>query len=450
MHSEKNGTTQRPRQQSGDGGTPAGRMVRALLGLPENTAGGLRGQGPAPPVAFRYQQRSSQPPPFTPSPWSEQEDALHRMNRKDEAPAAMAEGEDSQADRQAAGMAQSLPQPPARSGAEPLSVPAAAQAHPPGNEHAPRQVQVRPAAPVMPERAPVRSAARGPDEPRQPAPDSRPAPDDEMEAEPASREEIAIPGRSTLRKVFSALAASPEGEHLSAADQPLAVAHDAAPLPAGQDRAAGAAMDHGVRPRPKQPRPEAGQPPADRKPQWRSRLLPAALKAEGLMAQEFTTAGMTAPQAPSSAPGQRAKPPQRPADKSAGRPGRPESPAAAPESKANLSPRQRQEHPPVAAEPRGEGRLASATPARRPDEAGIRQIEELRRTFYELVNKKTMATAAQDNGQTTQSGRETPQPPPLQQIVVINRTSGSRSRGRLPAAFWERSYMARTTLKMIR
>lgn len=445
MHSEKN----TPRQQNG-GGSPSGRLVRSLLGLPERAAGRMQGHGPLPPVAFRYQQRSSQPAPFTPSPWSEQEDALPRMNREEEAPAALAEGEDSQADRQAAGLAQPLPQPPARSGEEPLSVPAAAQAHPPGNEHAPRQVQVRPAAPVMPERAPVSSVARGPEEPRQPAPESRPAPDGGMAAGPASREEIAVPGRSTLRQVFSALAASPEDEHLSAADQPLAVAQDAAPLPAGQDRTASAAMDHDVRPRPQQPRPAAASQPADRQPQWRARLLPAALQAEGLMAQEFTTAGMTAAQAPSSAPGQKAKPPQRPADKSPGRPGRAENPAAAPQAKANLSPRQRQEHPPVAAEPRGEGRLASATPARRPDEDGVRQIEELRRTFYELVAKKTTATAAQDHGPATPSREETPAPPPLQQIVVINRTSGSRSRGRVPAAFWERSYMARTTLKMIR
>ncbi|MCK9296404.1 MAG: hypothetical protein M0P70_15140 [Desulfobulbaceae bacterium] len=417
-------------------------MVRALLGLPERAAGRMQGHGPLPPGAFRYQQRSSLPAPSPPPPWSAQEDALPAMDREEEVPAARAEVEDSQADRPAAGLAQPLPQPPARSGSEPLAAPGAALAHGPGKEQAP--------APLMPEQAAARSAARGPEAPRQPAPDSRPAPAGEMKAEPAGREEIAIPGRSTLRQVFSALAASPEGEHLSAADQPPGMAQPAASPPGGQDRPASAAMDHGVRPRPEQPRPAAGQPPADRQPQWRSRLLPAAVQAEGLVPQGFTTAGMTAAQPQNSALGQRAKPPQRPTDKSAGRPGRAESPAAAPQAKADPNPAQRQEHPPGAAEPRDQRRLASATPARRPDEDGGRQIEELRRTFFELVSKKTSAHEPKDREQTTTAEAETPAPPPLQQIVVINRTSGSRSRGRLPAAFWERSYMARATLKMIR
>lgn len=209
-------------------------------------------------------------------------------------------------------------------------------------------------------------------------------------------------------------------------------------------------MDHDERPMPQQPRPEAARPPADLQPQWRARLLPAAVQAEGLMPQGFTAAGTTAAQPPGSAPGQRAKLPQSTADKSAGRPDKAEIPAAAPEAKADIAPSQRQEHPPVAAAPRGAERLASATPARRPDEDGARQIEELRRTFYELVSKKTSAHEPKDREQTTTAEAETPPQPPLQQIVVINRTSGSRSRGRLPAAFWERSCMARTTLKMIR
>lgn len=404
MHSEKN--THKPKQQSGDL-SPAGRLVRSLLGLPERTAGRMQGHGPLPPGAFRYQQRSSLPAPFTPSsPLAEQEDALPGM-----------------------------------------AVPAAAQAHPPGNEQAPQQTQVRPAAPMMPDHGPVRSVVRETEEPRQPAPDSRPTAGNEG---PDNRQEIAIPGRSTVRQVFSALAASAGNENPPAADQPLTMAHDAGPLPAGPARQESAAMDHDERPMPRQPRPKAARPPADLQPQWRSRLLPAAVQAEGLMPQGFTAANMTAAQAPGSALGQRAKPPQRPADPSAGRPGTAESPAAAPQAKADIAPSQRQEHPPVAAAPRGAERLASATPARRPDEDGARQIEELRRTFFELVSKKTSAHEPKDREQTTTAEAETPPQPPLQQIVVIKRTSGSRSRGRLPAAFWERSYMARATLKMIR
>jgi len=97
-----------------------------------------------------------------------------------------------------------------------------------------------------------------------------------------------------------------------------------------------------------------------------------------------------------------------------------------------------------------ETRNTSITPVRQSNGDGVRQIEELRQTFYELVSKKTSASGPKVNEPTNAAETETPLPPPLQQVVVINRSSGNRGRSRLPHAFWERSGMARTTLKMIR
>lgn len=423
MHSE-----QSPQKQQNGGNGPAGRKVRSLLGLPESGTGRLHGQAPVPPGAFRYQRQSGLPAPFPPSPMSEQPSAPDMMDREEQTPPVMAPGDSPQVDHQAADDAQSPPQPPAQGGARPLTVPAAAQAHQLSNEKTGQQAQRRPPASMLPDQVPVMSAAAdGTEEPGQPPPDNR--------------QEMAIPGRSTVRQVFTALTAAADGEKLPAPDQPPTMAQHAAPLPAGQARLAHPAMEHGER--------SAPLPPADRS-RPAAKPLPAAGQAMGLASREETTATMTAAQATDPATERRSNLRRDTADKIVEPAGKAETPATIPERKANIAPRQQREHPPVQAQPGGEERPAPATPARRPDADGARQIEELRRTFYELVSKKNMTTDTKDREQTTTAEAQPPPQPPLQQIVVINRTSGSRSRGREPYAFWERSCMARTTLKMIR
>jgi len=422
MHSEQN--TYKPNEQRG-ANSPAKRMVRSLLGLPESDAGRMHGQVPVPPGAFRYQLQSGPGAPFIPSPLSGQESELDLMDKEEERMEDTAPDNPPQVDRQAADDKQPLPQTSARSQARPVTEPAAAQAPRPGGAEVAQHAQMRPAEQMMADSAQAMSVARGTEEARQPAPDSEPTVMGEKNEGQGNRQEIAIPGRSTVRQVF------------------------AAPLPAGQARHESVTKNHGERSAPLSRRPEAAQPTADRPPPQTSRPLPATAQGQGHANQEATTAIMPAIHATGSAAGQRGKPILSTADKIAERTGMAEFPAAAPENKANIFPSQ-QGHPPTQTQPRGAERLASATPARRPDEDGVRKIEELRRTFYELVSKKTTITEAKVNEQTTAAEAETPPQPPLQQIVVINRTSGSRSRSRVPAAFWERSCMARTTLKMIR
>jgi hypothetical protein len=233
---------------------------------------------------------------------------------------------------------------------------------------------------------------------------------------------MAIPGRSTGRQVFAALTTVADGDTPQAADQPAAMEH-AVPLPAKQAGLAHAAMQHGERS-------AAPLPPADR---------------SSRPAEIMTTAQATDPAAE-----RKSKLRRSTADKIIAHAGKAETPATAPELMANIAPRLQPEHPPAQAQLRGEEQPGPATPARQPDVDGARQIEELRQTFYELVSKKSMTTGTKDPEQTTTTEAQPPPQPPLQQIVVINRTSGGRNHGREPYAFWERSCMARTTLKMIR
>lgn len=436
MHSE-----QSPQKQQNGGNGPARRKVRSLLGLPESGTGRLHGQAPVPPGAFRYQRQSGLPAPFPPTPMSEQQSAPDMMDREEQTPPVMTPGDSPQVDHQAADDARSLPQPPAQGGTRPLTVPAAAQAHQLSNEKTGQHAQRRPPASMLHDQVPVMSAADGTEEPGQPPPDNRPAASGKRDKGQGNRQEMAIPGRSTVRQVFTALTAAADGEKLPVPDQPPTMAQHAAPLPAGQARLAHAAMEHGER--------SARLPAADRS-RPAAMPLPAAGQAKGLASREETTAIMTAAQATDPATERRSNLRRSTADKIVEPAGKAETPAKAPELKANIAPRQQREHPPVQAQPWGEERPAPATPARRPDADGARQIEELRRTFYELVSKKNMTTDTKDREQTTTAEAQPPPQPPLQQIVVINRTSGSRSRGREPYAFWERSCMARTTLKMIR
>jgi len=457
MHSEKNGTTQRPRQQSGDSGTPAGRMVRALLGLPDNTAGGLRGQGPVPPVAFRYQMQPAAGEPSRPWPLSgrtpdrpadDMESVSALPDSKEVDATAVAPGHSPMVDRPAAGNAQraaSAP-PAARTGERPLARPAAANPPRPGGDEAPRHARPQPPAPMMTAMVPVIPALSGGEKTRQPAKDSGQAGErtqaaaGQKEATPGGRQEMAIPGRSTGRQVFTALVQE-TSDHPAAADQPPAMPQASLPLHAEQTRYPGAARNKAHRSAHLSHGEELAQPPLDR------RLTAQAATPMPVTAQWRGAATMAASHEPTPATGRKSTLPRGTAGKNAARGGAEEITAATPGRQPAVAAQQQEQ---ALVELQAGERHTAVAPARQPDEVGIRQIEELRRTFYELVSKKTMATAAQDNGQTTQSGRETPQPPPLQQIVVINRTSGSRSRGRLPAAFWERSYMARTTLKMIR
>ncbi|MBU0907989.1 MAG: hypothetical protein KJ717_00380, partial [Proteobacteria bacterium] len=374
-----------------------------------------------PPGAFRYQRQSGSQSLFTPSPLSGQEDVPEREEERLEA---VVPDDSPQVDRPADNGEQARLQPVAR----------------PSGAEAAQHLQAQPPAPIMPDQMPTKPVAHGAEEPRPPVPDHGPTALGEIKAEQDHRQEIAIPGRSTVRQVFSSLMAAKEDENIPAADrrQP-AMTQQPSPLPAGQARPKSAAVDLDERSAPLPRRPAAAQPTLDRQTQGMMRSLPAAAPEEGMATQESTP----------SATGQRGRLEQNTTNRIAGSTGKAAMPAAAPEVEPNLSSRQQQQHPPTQAEPGAKEIQPSVTPARRPDEDGPRQIEELRRTFYELVNKKSSAPESKAKEQTDTAEGQTP-PPPLQQIVVINRTAGSRSPGRLPAAFWERSYMARTTLKMSR
>lgn len=416
MHTEHN-----PQKQENGDKVPARRKVRSLLGLPESRTGSLHGQASVPPGAFRYQSQSGLQAPFTPTPMSLQQSVLDMIGGKEQPPSGMARSDSPQVDRQVADDAQSLPQPPGQGGARPLAVPAAGQAHQLSEKKTGQHAQRRPPAPLLPDQVPVMTAADGKEEPGQPTPDSRPLASGTIDKGQGNRQEMAIPGRSTVRLVFTALTAAADGEKRLAADQPAAMEH-AAPLPSGQARPVHAAMQHGEQ--------SAPLPPADHSSR------PATI--------------MTAAQAIDPAAERKSKPRRSTADKIVAHAGKAETPATAPELMANIAPRRQRQHPPVQAQPRGEEQPAPATPSRRPDVDGARQIEELRRTFYELVSQNSMNTGTKEREQTTTAEAQPPPQPPLQQIVVINRTSGGTSHGREPYAFWERSCMARTTLKIIR
>jgi hypothetical protein len=439
MHSEENGTTHR--QQQSDGDSPAKRMVRSLLGLPEMTAGGLHGHVPAPPGTFRYQIRPSAGEPslhwplsgWTPDQSADMESAIDRLDREEEDPQtkAIAPGEPPKVDRPAADDDQRVVSPPAaKSGKRPLARPAPAH--------------------MMPGMASVMPAVSGAEKPRQTAADSGQAVAGEKVTTPGGRQEIAIPGRSTDRQFFASLAQA-ESDNLSSAGPAPHMPQPPMPLHSGQAQHDSATMDHDDRSDNLRHGTEPALPPADRRLTPRAAMpLPSATQADGLAPQATATAPMAAAQKTRPATVLRTNLPRVTADNTAEHGSEGHITAAAPEIKPTLVVPQRQEHPSAQAKPRSGERNPSVTPARRPDEDGARQIEELRRTFYELIIKKATAAIAQVNEQTTTDGQETPQQQPVQQIVVINSTSGSRSRGRMPAAFWERSYMARTTLKMIR
>jgi len=459
MHSEENGTTHRQQQSGGD--SPAKRMVRSLLGLPERTAGGLHGHVPVPPGAFRYQMRPSAGEPSlhwplsgrTPDHSADMESPIDRLDREEEDPQtkAIAPGQPLMVDRQAADDDQRVVSPPAaKSGKRDLARSAV--------EHSPRlsveetgqHAQSRPAAQMMPGMASVMPAVSGAEKIRQTAADSGQAAAGEKGATPGGRQEIAIPGRSTDRQLFAALAEA-ESDNLSSAGPPPDMPQPTMPLHPGQTRHGSAAINKADRSVPLHRGQQSTLPPADRRRTPRAAMpLPSAAQADGLAPQAPATATMAAAQKTRPATVQRTNLLRVTADNTAERGSEGQLTAAALERRPTLVLPQRQEHPPAQAELGAAERHTTVSPARRPDEDGARKIEELRRTFYELIAKKTTATDAHDNEQATTAGRETPPQPPLQQIVVINSTSGGRSRGRMPAAFWERSYMARTTLKMIR
>ncbi|MBI5559228.1 MAG: hypothetical protein HY885_16515 [Deltaproteobacteria bacterium] len=433
MRSEEIDTTQRSRRLSADSGKPAGRMVRALLGLPENATGTLQGQGPVPPVAFRYHM---QPPTGEPSPpWplssrttdlpaDDMESVSALPDGKEVDDKVMAPDHSPMVDLPSAGNGQRIAtRPPAEKNA---AKPTAANHPRSGGEEVPHHDRQQPRARVMTTMTPAVPAVSGAEKLRQPAKNSGQGAAGQKEATSGTREEMTIPGRSPARQLFPSLAQA-QSDQPAFSDQPPAILQASLPLQAGRIGQEGAPPTKANRSEHLSQAEEHAQPPADRRVITRLPTpLPATTQAENIIGQQAraATAGKSAAH-----------------DSEAGNP-------AAPERQPAVATQQQREQT-RRGEARAGERQPAVTPARQPDEDGVRRIEELRRTFYDLISKKTTATETVDHGQTSPAERETP-PPPLQQIVVINRTSGSRNGDRLPAAFWERSYMARTTLKMIR
>ncbi|RJX31902.1 MAG: hypothetical protein C4531_06835 [Desulfurivibrio sp.] len=437
-------------------GSPARRLVRSLLGLPERRAAALQGHGPLPPGAFRYQLQPEPGAPFIPSPLAEPladhaagaQDGLDSMTRDEQRmeTAGYSMPAERQASPQAAEAAPALPQPVARQEEKQVSRPATGKTPHHNGEEAARQDQGGSPARLLAAATPVMAAPGRADEPIRPATETGPAADGQQAARPIGGQELSIPGRSTARQVFAALAAVDQ-EKLLAADQPPAVTGHSATLPAGPDRQESAAVAPGERFLPHQPRPEPARPAGDRQPLRTSGPAAAAAHAHALMPQE-PAATLTVAQAAGPAAVRQDTPPLSRTAGLAG-PGK--------ESKRAVAGREvqpalafRQPQPPAQAETGAAKFSTAVTPATRPDGDGARQIEELRRTFYELVSKKATVSEARESEQPSRTEDQTPARPPLQQVVVINRSSAARSRGREPYAFWERSGMARATLKMIR
>ncbi|MBU4261466.1 MAG: hypothetical protein KKC76_06235 [Proteobacteria bacterium] len=487
MHSEEN------THKQNSGASPS-RRVRSLLGLPDKLAGSLQGHGPLPPGAFRYQRHSGFEEPLAPSPFSRlsadqpgfeeplvtspysklpadqtggKEETLDGINRGTEIPPAMTVGASSQDARQTTPQTtdnvRNMPQPltPGESpqavhearamqhnaqGGEKLRTgPVAVNTHRPSDTATALQARARPPVQMMPDRTQIMAEPEKAEALRQTGAGG------ELNALHGNRQEIAIPGRSTVRQFFAALATAANDTELPAADQPPTPSSQPGTLPAGQTRQESAAMVHGKRPVPRQGGTEPAPPPADRQTPGTSAAFSAAAPNMGATLQTAHTVTTASAQATQPVAEQRSQP--RVSAGNSTEHGRLTAiAAAANEIKPALVARQGQQHPPVQAqvEPGAEKFNTSVTPARRPDADGVRQIEELRRTFYELVSKKNTAAEAHGNEQNTAVEAETPPQTPVQQVVVINRTAGARNRGRVPSAFWERSYMARTTLKMIR
>jgi hypothetical protein len=437
MHSEQNPQ----KQQNGVNGSIR-RKVRSLLGLSESGTGRLHGQAQLPPGAFRYLRQSGLQDHFTPTPMSEQQNAPNMMDREEQTPQVMTRDDSQQIDSQTVDDAQSLPQPLAQGGGRLKTLTAATQAHQLSNEKTGQHVQRRHSASILHDQIPVKPVADGTEEPWHPLPDSRPTASGNKEKGQGNRQEMTIPGRSTVRHVYTTPQASVDRENLPVPDQPPSIAQHTAPLPVGQ---AGmvhtAAIEQGER--------SAHPPTADRiRPA--ARPLPAAGQAKDLATRKTTTVTMTAAQATSPVAEPKNNLRRSAADKIVEHADKAETPATSQELNKIITPRQPREQLPIhQGHPGDKERPAHVTPAQRPD-VGARQIEELRQTFYELVTKKNMTTGTKDPEQSTTAENQPPPQPPLQQIVVINRASGSRGRGREPYAFWERSGMARTTLKMIR
>lgn len=82
------------------------------------------------------------------------------------------------------------------------------------------------------------------------------------------------------------------------------------------------------------------------------------------------------------------------------------------------------------------------------DVSGADQVDQLRRSFHELMTKK-MADGKKERNQSQTVTEKEPGPPPVQQVIIMQRPVLGSKHDR-PAAFWERSCSGFSHLKMIR
>lgn len=431
---------------------PGGRRVRALLGLPDQAAG-VQGHTPLPPGAFHYQRQAGLAESFTPAPVSQgqaeetwvSENIPDAVGGKNEGTPTTDAVEPEQIARQMTartdGGERVAPQPVSPD--ESRQAEHAGQTRPAGahQDHHPGIAltgQCAPSVQSMPEIAAVTADPVMAKPSRLAAPNSRASAEAEKVTPSGHRQEIAIPGRSMARQVFAALAAATDRDEPRVADQPQSLDQVRHGTTAAVDR--------------KQAESPTAPSTADRQPSPHPRPLPAAAQA----VKTSTPAAQTS--TPTAARHGRTKAGKvdQLANTAAGNRTAQDSTAAivtpvqeTPRTELQPGGRHLSLTPDQANT--GSARFTAAlTPARPPEEDGTRRIEELRRTFYELVSRKATVSEARDNGPGSGTAAESPARPPLQQVVVINRIAGARSRGRAPYAFWERSGMARETLKMIR
>lgn len=75
------------------------------------------------------------------------------------------------------------------------------------------------------------------------------------------------------------------------------------------------------------------------------------------------------------------------------------------------------------------------------------RIEQLRTTVQELARKQSPPREQKEDGTPPPQQRQLPLPPTAQQLVVVEQPV---IRGRIPHAFWERSYLGRVRVRILR
>jgi hypothetical protein len=95
------------------------------------------------------------------------------------------------------------------------------------------------------------------------------------------------------------------------------------------------------------------------------------------------------------------------------------------------------------AAPQSDSGVGAVSPAGR---AVFERIAQLQRATQDLA-AKLAAQQARSRETTSWQQPAPPPPPPVQPVVIIQRTVGSPT---APRAFWERSYLGRTSWRMLR